>query len=116
MELNRRNLLIGTAAGGGLLLAWTLLPRRYAPPLAPGKDANGLPFTTLGYAYVGVNIDEVGLGMAAALLGSWALLRLGHWWSHAACLIGLLLSYLIWNWRCLSVILAYFGWRTGTPG
>lgn len=46
-----------------------------------------------------------------ALLGSWALLRLGHWWSPAACLIGLLLSYLIWNWRRLSVILAYFGWE-----
>lgn len=49
--------------------------------------------------------------MAGALLGSWALLRLGHWWSPAACLIGLLLSYLIWNWRRLSVILAYFGWE-----
>ena len=49
--------------------------------------------------------------MAAALIGSWALLRLGHWWSPAACLIGLLLSYLIWNWRRLSVILAYFGWE-----
>ncbi|MBY8969922.1 CHASE2 domain-containing protein [Pseudomonas sp. P867] len=50
-------------------------------------------------------------GMTAALVGSWALLRLGHWWSPAACLIGLLLSYLIWNWRRLSVILAYFGWE-----
>lgn len=49
--------------------------------------------------------------MAGALLGAWALLRLGHWWSPAACLIGLLLSYLIWNWRRLSVILAYFGWE-----
>lgn len=49
--------------------------------------------------------------MVSALLGSWALLRLGHWWSPAACLIGLLLSYLIWNWRRLSVILAYFGWE-----
>ncbi|AZF02814.1 CHASE2 domain-containing protein [Pseudomonas sp. R5-89-07] len=50
-------------------------------------------------------------GMAASLLASWALLSLGHWWSPAACLIGLLLSYLIWNWRRLSVILAYFGWE-----
>ncbi|MEW5507324.1 CHASE2 domain-containing protein [Pseudomonas antarctica] len=49
--------------------------------------------------------------MVSALLGSWALLRLGHWWSPAACLIGLLLSYLIWNWRRLSVILVYFGWE-----
>lgn len=50
-------------------------------------------------------------GMAASILGAWALLSLGHWWSPAACLIGLLLSYLIWNWRRLSVILAYFGWE-----
>ena len=49
--------------------------------------------------------------MFTALLGSFALLRLGYWWSPAACLIGLLLSYLIWNWRRLSVILAYFGWE-----
>jgi CHASE2 domain-containing sensor protein/signal transduction histidine kinase len=49
--------------------------------------------------------------MAAAVLGAWALLRLGHWWSPAASLIGLLLSYLIWNWRRLSVIIAYFGWE-----
>lgn len=49
--------------------------------------------------------------MATALVGAWALLRVGHWWSPAACLIGLLLSYLIWNWRRLSVILAYFGWE-----
>lgn len=49
--------------------------------------------------------------MLAVLLVSTGLLRLGHWWSPAACLIGLLLSYLIWNWRRLSVILAYFGWE-----
>ncbi len=49
--------------------------------------------------------------MLTALLIALGLLRLGHWWSPAACLIGLLLSYLIWNWRRLSVILAYFGWE-----
>ncbi|MFL1545899.1 CHASE2 domain-containing protein [Pseudomonas sp. O39] len=49
--------------------------------------------------------------MTNALLGAWVLLRLDYWWSPAACLIGLLLSYLIWNWRRLSVILAYFGWE-----
>lgn len=49
--------------------------------------------------------------MTTALLGAWVLLRLDYWWSPAACLIGLLLSYLIWNWRRLSVILAYFGWE-----
>ncbi len=49
--------------------------------------------------------------MLTALLVAVGLLRLGLWWSPAACLIGLLLSYLIWNWRRLSVILAYFGWE-----
>ena len=49
--------------------------------------------------------------MLTALLIALGLLRLGHWWSPAACWIGLLLSYLIWNWRRLSVILAYFGWE-----
>lgn len=49
--------------------------------------------------------------MSVALFGAWGLLRLGHWWSPAACLLGMLLSYLIWNWRRLSVILAYFGWE-----
>ncbi|CRM38361.1 Phosphate regulon sensor protein PhoR [Pseudomonas sp. 25 E 4] len=49
--------------------------------------------------------------MAAAVLGSLTLMRLGQWWSPAACLIGLLLGYLIWNWRRLSAVLAYFGWE-----
>ncbi|BBN51890.1 hypothetical protein TRE132_00150 [Pseudomonas chlororaphis subsp. aurantiaca] len=49
--------------------------------------------------------------MAAALLGSAGLLRLGLWWPPVASLLGMLLAYLIWNWRRLSVILAYFGWE-----
>ncbi|NWA29560.1 CHASE2 domain-containing protein [Pseudomonas gingeri] len=50
-------------------------------------------------------------GMAAVLLASWGLLRLGLWWSPAASLSGFLLAYLIWNWRRLSAVLAYFGWE-----
>ncbi|NBF00770.1 CHASE2 domain-containing protein [Pseudomonas sp. Fl5BN2] len=46
-----------------------------------------------------------------ALLGSVLMLRLGFWWSPVASLLGMLLAYLIWNWRRLSVILAYFGWE-----
>ncbi len=49
--------------------------------------------------------------MGAALLASRLLLRMGWWWSPAASLLGLLLGYLIWNWRRLSVVLAYFGWE-----
>lgn len=35
MRPTRRGLLIGTLAGGGLLVGWSLLPRRYALPLEP---------------------------------------------------------------------------------
>ncbi|MCE6977764.1 CHASE2 domain-containing protein [Pseudomonas frederiksbergensis] len=49
--------------------------------------------------------------MTAALLGSGVLLRLGWWWSPAASLMGILLGYLIWNWRRLNAVLAYFGWE-----
>ncbi|MGE8481844.1 MAG: CHASE2 domain-containing protein [Pseudomonas sp.] len=49
--------------------------------------------------------------MAVALLGSSLLLRFGWWWSPAASLLGMLLGYLIWNWRRLNAVLAYFGWE-----
>ncbi|MGF6397531.1 CHASE2 domain-containing sensor protein/signal transduction histidine kinase [Pseudomonas frederiksbergensis] len=49
--------------------------------------------------------------MAAALLGSGVLLRLGWWWSPASSLLGMMLGYLIWNWRRLNAVLAYFGWE-----
>ena len=35
MRPTRRGLLIGALAGGGLLVGWSLLPRRYALPLEP---------------------------------------------------------------------------------
>ncbi|NWB31757.1 CHASE2 domain-containing protein [Pseudomonas gingeri] len=49
--------------------------------------------------------------MVAVLAGAWGLLRFGLWWSPAASLSGFLLAYLIWNWRRLSAVLAYFGWE-----
>ncbi|MBC2653923.1 CHASE2 domain-containing protein [Pseudomonas sp. MSSRFD41] len=49
--------------------------------------------------------------MGLALLGSVSMLRLGYWWSPVASLLGMLLAYLIWNWRRLQVILSYFGWE-----
>ncbi|MXO65164.1 xanthine dehydrogenase family protein molybdopterin-binding subunit [Altericroceibacterium endophyticum] len=36
MSLTRRGLLVGAAAGGGLLVAWSLMPRSYDIPLEPG--------------------------------------------------------------------------------
>ncbi|HHW2067295.1 TPA: CHASE2 domain-containing protein [Pseudomonas aeruginosa] len=52
------------------------------------------------------------LACAALALGlSWALLLNGWWWSPLAGLVGLLLAYLIWSWRRLNAVLAYFGWE-----
>ncbi|TVT82183.1 CHASE2 domain-containing protein [Pseudomonas sp. H3(2019)] len=49
--------------------------------------------------------------MVMALVASALLLRAGWWWSPTASLLGMLLGYLIWNWRRLSAVLAYFGWE-----
>ena len=38
MRLSRRGLLVGGAVGGGLVVAWALWPRKYAPPLPAGPD------------------------------------------------------------------------------
>ncbi|WP_284455972.1 CHASE2 and HATPase_c domain-containing protein [Alloalcanivorax xenomutans] len=46
----------------------------------------------------------VGLTMAACALA----LRLGIWWPPAASLTGLVLFYLLWQWRSQSVILRWF--------
>ena len=38
MRVTRRELMIGAGATGGLIVAWALTPRRFAPPLAAGRD------------------------------------------------------------------------------
>ncbi|MCG6577303.1 sensor histidine kinase [Pseudomonas sp. AF32] len=50
-------------------------------------------------------------GMSLALLISAVLGAEGEWWSPLASVLGMLFGYLIWNWRRLSVVLAYFGWE-----
>lgn len=50
-------------------------------------------------------------GMGLALLLSALLGAQGWAWSPVASLLGMLLGYLVWNWRRLSVVLAYFGWE-----
>jgi isoquinoline 1-oxidoreductase beta subunit len=37
MKLTRRGMILGTGAAGGLLLAWSLMPRRFDPPLVAGE-------------------------------------------------------------------------------
>jgi len=50
-------------------------------------------------------------GMSLALLISTVLEAEGWGWSPMASVLGMLFGYLIWNWRRLSVVLAYFGWE-----
>ncbi|WP_260958351.1 sensor histidine kinase [Pseudomonas citri] len=50
-------------------------------------------------------------GMCLALLISAVLGARGSGWSPMASVLGMLFGYLIWNWRRLSVVLAYFGWE-----
>ncbi|HCU2016390.1 TPA: CHASE2 domain-containing protein [Pseudomonas aeruginosa] len=75
-----------SAAGVALLLGLMLFRSRHALLLTPACAA-------------------LALGL------SWALLLNGWWWSPLASLVGLLLAYLIWSWRRLNAVLAYFGWE-----
>ena len=40
-RITRRGLLVGTAATGGLLVAWALWPRSYPGALTPGEGEHG---------------------------------------------------------------------------
>lgn len=50
-------------------------------------------------------------GMGCALLTSAGLAEWQRWWSPTPSVLSMLLGYLIWNWRRLSVVLTYFGWE-----
>jgi len=71
MEVTRRGVLAGTAAGGGLLVAWWLLPRSYASPLvaAKGEQVFGawLKIAADGVVTVAVPQLEMGQGITTLL-------------------------------------------------
>lgn len=71
LPLTRRGLLIGAAAGGGLLVAWGLSGQRYAPPLQPGKDEVAfdawIKIATDGVVTVAVPQLEMGQGITTLL-------------------------------------------------
>ena len=71
MRLTRRGLLIGGAAGGGLLVAWALAGRRFPQelPLAEGEFAFGhwLAIATTGIVSVAVPQLEMGQGVTTLL-------------------------------------------------
>ncbi len=87
MPISRRRLLAGTVAGGGLAVAWTLLPRRYAHPVPPGEGevAFGvwLKIARDGVVTVAVPQLEMGQGITT-LLPQIAAMELGADWRQVA--------------------------------
>lgn len=71
MKLTRRQLLVGAAAGGGLLVAFNLLPRDFPNPIVPGEGEYAfdawLKIATDGVVTVAVPQLEMGQGVTTLL-------------------------------------------------
>lgn len=87
MRLTRRGLLIGAGATGGLLVAWALTPRSFAPPLAPAEGEFALnawlKIGTDGVVTVAVPQLEMGQGITT-LLPQIVATELGADWRQVA--------------------------------
>src|SRR3954468_2819812 len=87
MELSRRKLLIGSAVGGGLIVAWALTPRSYPLPLSPSANEYAfgawLKIATDGVVTVAVPQLEMGQGVTT-LLPQIAAMELGADWRQVA--------------------------------
>ena len=87
MGLSRRQLLIGSAAGGGLIVAWALIPRSYPLPLSPaeGEHAFGawLKIAEDGMVTVAVPQLEMGQGITT-LIPQVVAMELGADWNRVA--------------------------------
>ncbi len=87
MAVSRRSLLVGAAVGGGLLVGWTLLPRRFATPAAPGPGDyvfdSWIRVSREGIVTVAVPQLEMGQGITT-LLPQIAALELGADWRQVA--------------------------------
>jgi isoquinoline 1-oxidoreductase beta subunit len=87
MRLSRRGLLIGGAAGGGLLVAWALMPRRYGAPLSagPGETAFGAWLTIGKDGIVTVAVPQLEMGQGVTtLLPQIVATELGADWRQVA--------------------------------
>lgn len=71
MKFSRRGILLGTGAAGGLVLAWSLMPRRFDVPLAAGEGEFAfdawLKIGTDGVVTVAVPQLEMGQGISTLL-------------------------------------------------
>lgn len=80
-------MLTGAAAGGGLLVAWMLLPRTYEAPLAPGRGEHAfgawLKIARDGVVTVAVPQLEMGQGVTT-LLPQVVAMELGADWRQVA--------------------------------
>lgn len=87
MRLSRRGLLAGTAACGGLLVAWMLAPRVYDAPLAPGAGETAfgawLKIGSDGVITVAVPELEMGQGVTT-ILPQIVAMELGADWRQIA--------------------------------
>lgn len=89
MNLSRRGILIGAAAGGGLLAAFALLPRRYANPFGDGglKDEQGfnawIRVSSGGVVTIALPLCEMGQGVST-LLPQIAAIEMGADWNSVA--------------------------------
>jgi isoquinoline 1-oxidoreductase beta subunit len=87
MRVSRRGLLIGGIAGGGLLVAWALLPRRYDAPLPvePGETAFGAWLTIGKDSVVTVAVPQLEMGQGVTtLLPQIVAMELGADWRQVA--------------------------------
>ena len=87
MRPTRRGLLIGALAGGGLLVGWSLMPRRYALPLEPAAGENAynawIKIARDGVISVAVPQCEMGQGITT-LLPQIVAVELGADWRQIA--------------------------------
>lgn len=87
LHVSRRGLLAGAAVGGGLLVAWALLPRAYDAPLAPGRGENAfnawIKIGRDGVVTVAVPQLEMGQGVTT-LLPQVVAMELGADWRQVA--------------------------------
>lgn len=87
MQVSRRSVLVGTAVGGGLLVAWTLRPRSFVTPLTPGRGEYAfdawLKIGRDGVITVAVPQLEMGQGITT-LLPQIVAVELGADWRQIA--------------------------------